>query len=278
MKTFVRNFAVLSLIFVLSHLSLLAEGPAPLGDSSQLPFYSIENKIGVRIGAGFATSYLDLESKDWGYISYPGDSALVLRDKLESPANIAISAGAKYGLKDWFAVGINLDYNCLKLNNVRFTTGPGSSSGTVLDSDGDDFGYFHLMSVFGFVELRLPLPNFGPGFVLGTMSPYVQAGIGGTYIMQDMSSRIGGGTRDGEDILDLDSEILFGFMLAAGIECFIENNPDLSLFIEARWHRTLEGNYTLKPLANSRFDGDLDVSNLSWYMGVNLYFGGTAKS
>jgi len=279
MKTFVRNFAIISLVFVCSHLSLLAEGPAPLGDSSQLPFYSVENKIGVRIGIGFAKSYLNLDTNNTGYIDSSTDTAGVLRDKMESPANISTSVGAKYSLKNYFSVGLNLDYNALKVRNVRFTAVSGAD---FVDIDGEKLGYLHLFSMYAFVEFRLPLPNFGPGYVLGAIAPYLQAGIGGTYIMQDM----GGGVtvdsntpvkRDGDKILDLDEQILFGLMLAGGLEFFIEDNSNISFFFEGRWHYNLQGNYNLKPISTSKFEGDFDVSNFSWYMGVNLYFGGVEQ-
>lgn len=279
MKTFVRNFAIISLVFVCSHLSLLAEGPAPLGDSSQLPFYSVENKIGVRVGIGFAKSYLGLDTRETGYIASTTDPAAVLRDKLDSPINISTSVGAKYSLKNYFSVGLNFDYNALKVRNMRFT----AVGANYVDIDGENFGYLNLLSMYAFVEFRLPLPNFGPGFVLGSVAPYVQAGIGGTYIMPAMdsgvevTSNLASPRRSGDKIFDLDEQILFGLMLAAGLELFIEDNSNISFFFEGRWHYTLEGNYDLKPLATSKFRGDFDVSNFSWYMGVNLYFGGVEQ-
>lgn len=281
MKTFVRNFAIISLVFVCSHLSILAEGPAPLGDSSQLPFYSVENKLGVRIGIGFAKSYLNLDTNETGYIASSTDGAEVLRDKLDSPAGISTSVGAKYSLKNYFSVGLNLDYNALKVKNMRFRAGDFAANW--VDIDGEDFGYLHLFSMYAFVEFRLPLPNFGPGYVLGAVAPYIQAGIGGTYIMPDMGSGVtvnsnpASPRRDGDKIFDLNEQILFGLMLAGGLEFFLEDNSNISFFFEGRYHYNLQGNYDLKPISTSKFEGDFDISNFSWYMGVNLYFGGVEQ-
>jgi hypothetical protein len=290
MKTFVRNFAVISLVFVCSHLSLLAEGPAPLGDSSQLPFYSVENKIGVRIGAGIANSYLDLDFARYGYLQLEDDNYIdVYRDKFESNANVAASIGAKYALKNYFSVGLNLDYNALKLRKMYFYAGNNPSPELATEGvliDDQKFGYIHALSMFAFMEFRLPLPNIGPGFVLAAVVPYAQIGVGATYLMQDMDSGVQVYSsvedqedirRSGDKILDLDDEILFAFTAAGGLEFFFDGTSNVSLFFEGRWHYNVEGDFAFKPIVGSKFKGDLDISNLSWYMGVNLYFGGVEQ-
>ena len=207
----------------------------------------------IRMGGGYAISFIDFHYEKNVY--YNGGAAYI--SELSSDwgftgPNLAFNIEMKAGLPGaltGISAGISIDYNLMPMNDVVFELS--SSGGNI--SVTKDVANIHVVSFFGFLEYRRPI-QLGKSWI----APYVQAGIGVNIHISDDS-----------DIADVE-QTSFALFIACGAEYFL--NKNLSLFVEPRWHLDYTS-MTYKPFAGGAFGTDLDLSNLSMLIGINLYWG-----
>lgn len=106
-------------------------------------------------------------------------------------------------------------------------------------------------NAFMFNALYL-FPGMGEG---GQVTPYLGGGIGGANVKMDAFGR------------NWDADTLFAYQLIGGVGYQV--NPNVSLFAEARWFQTQEGEFRGPSRLN--FDGDFDTFDL--LIGVRYAFG-----
>ena len=212
--------------------------------------FSIENKFSIRLGVGYSLSLLDIDLDKKGNLG--GAQGTLTNDSInEHTGHIATSIGFKYSPLNYFSIGISLDYHVVPVNDFDINITNGTTSYNV---DSDNLGKIHVLSWYAFIEARYPIRISS-----GVLAPYAQAGIGGTATMDTLPSEF-----------RLDNDITMGAFLAGGFEIFFFGKSNVSFFVESRWHYSYE-DITFRPTENSEFEGVIELSNISFLVGVNIY-------
>lgn len=225
--------------------------PAPVVEEK--PFAITPYTWGLRVGTGYTVSLLNFNFDEEGEIN--GMTADVLREDADNGftwPNWGVNIEAKIGMGDPFenfALGLAVDYRLISVRNLEFAAQ--SMAGSIVGSQ-EDVCDFHVLSVIAFLEYRYPIP-------VGThwISPYIRFGVGMNINMND-----------NRDLIEADS-VNLAMMGALGVEYHV--SPEISLFFEPRWHYN-RADVDFTPI-NGKFPGEVTLSNVTFMIGVNFYFG-----
>lgn len=203
----------------------------------------------LRLGIGYSISFInftyDTDDLDVDILSESCDNGY---------DNFAMNFEVKFELPHpfhRFAFGVAMDYNMFSLDKVSLKTL--DSADVIANISKDDVARFHVLSFIGFLEYRHPIP-MGRTWI----SPYARFGIG---------VNINNSTK--ENTLYVQKSTL-ALMAAIGVEYHLSQQT--SVFFEPRWHYN-NANFVLRPDNTNKFTGEVDLSNLSFLIGVNFYFG-----
>ena len=206
---------------------------------------------GIRLGGGYAISLLDFDFKMDGMMQ--GTSAQVLDYDEHAGFNFDANLEVKFGMPkpfDKISVGIAFNYYYISVKELEMEI----QGATLVKVSEDDLAEFHVFSFMAFLEYRHPIP-VGRSW----LSPYARFGIG---MNANMNSD--------RNLLEVEDTTL-GMMFAIGLEYHISSQ--MSVFFEPRWHYN-RADYVMRPFdTQSKFRGTVDLSTVTFLVGINFYFG-----
>lgn len=253
-KIFMKSclFVLLSLLFLsLTTFAQITSVPEIKPDPAEELMYT----CGVRIGLGYAATFQKFHFDSPGLLD--GYAAEVLShdvdDGFTSP-NFAMNLEFKIGIPkpfQYFAVGLDIDYNIVPIDGMQFEVSDGFVYRNVTE---DDITDVHVVSIIAFLEFRYPIA-VGSSFI----APYARIGTGLTIYQHD-----------NHDLIEI-RNASGNFMMALGVEYFV--NKQFSIFLEPRYHYS-KTDVKFTPFTdNTKFLGNFYASNISLLVGVNYYFG-----
>ena len=208
----------------------------------------------LRMGGGYAASFLDFDFAKGGVMD--NVEADIVKEEVDwgftfpnFAANLELKLGLPKPLEN-ISCGLALDYNIIAIKNFEFS----AQGSTLRSAKQEHITDVHVFSILAFLEYRRPI-RVGKSW----LAPYIRFGAG-----------INVNIHDNHDLVDIDTASL-GIMASVGIEYHLTNR--ISIFFEPRWHYN-KTNMTFTPFNDStKFRADIELSNLTFLVGVNLYFG-----
>jgi len=202
----------------------------------------------VRMSLGYAVSFMNFEYN-------APDDADILRETSETGYdNFAMNVEVKFGISqplERFSLGFGFDYNIFSLDEIKLRISDANNALSTVSKK--DVAHFHVLSFLAFIEYRHPIQT-------GTtwICPYGRFGLG---------VNINNSSKDNTFSVQ---KTTLALMLAIGVEYHI--TPQISVFFEPRWHYN-NTDFSFRPDSQTKYSGEMELSNLSFLIGVNFYFG-----
>ena len=239
-------FLVILSFFCIPHINSQEQ------ENSDLPSI-LKKPFSFRIGGGYAISFVDFDFEDYG--TYYGVTTPVVDDDVDSGftfPNFAVNLELKSKFFiEYISVGSAIDYNVIPIEDLELTIQPV----TEVKGEEDDVTDVHVLSFLGFLEFRYPF-KMGENWI----APYLRGGLGVNLNLHDNS-----------DLIDINTSSFAAFV-SIGVEYFV--NDQISVFFEPRWHYNKPDMELMPYEGDTKFEGDVYLSNLTILIGINLYFGG----
>lgn len=205
--------------------------------------------FGIRAGFGYSLPLQSMEGRKRDgieQINFDTDQSFTFPN---FAGNFEIKLGLPAPIK-YFSIGFGIDYNVIPIDDVSCTI-------TEIGSDPvqyqlGDLTDVHMLSFLFFLEFRYPIAT-GDTWI----APYCRIGAGWNVYWNTHSDTVELKTFSGH------------FMMALGAEYFVDKN--FSLFFEPRFH-TSKATFTM-PLDDHTLHGQIKLTNFTFLVGFNYYFG-----